>query len=173
LTNRRDWADRARHLSTQAKSDPIEYVHDEVGYNYRLTNVLAAIGVAQLEQLDDRVMARRRVASAYSAALGDQPGVTGMTEAPWAFSTFWLYTVRVDADVYGMDSRAVLRKLADANVQARPLWEPLHRSVAHQHAYACEAPVSDAWYRDALSLPSSAALTTDQQRRVIDVIRRT
>jgi perosamine synthetase len=172
LTNRPEWAQRARHLSTQAKSHPVEYAHDDVGYNYRLTNVLAAIGVAQLEQLDDRVAARRSVAEGYSAALAGQRGVAVPAEAPWAFSTYWLYTVRVDADVYGMDSRALLRKLASAGIQARPLWEPLHRSVAHKQSYACPAPAAEAWYREALSLPSSASLTAEQQGRVIDVIRR-
>lgn len=172
LTNRPEWADRARHLSTQAKSDPVEYAHDDVGYNYRLTNVLAAIGVAQLEQLDDRVAARRRVAERYSDALEAQPGVAIPTEAPWAFSTYWLYTVRVDAAAYGMDSRTLLRKLAEAGIQARPLWEPLHRSAVHQHSYACPAPAAEAWHREALSLPSSASLTAEQQRRVIKVIRR-
>jgi perosamine synthetase len=171
LTNRAEWAERARHLSTQAKSDPVEYAHDDVGYNYRLTNVLAAIGVAQLEQLDERVAARRRVADGYSTALAAQPGVAVPTEAPWAFSTYWLYTVRIDAEAYGVDSRALLRRLGAVGIQARPLWEPLHRSAVHRESYAAPAPVAEAWYREAVSLPSSASLTAEQQRRVIDSIR--
>jgi perosamine synthetase len=173
VTNNERYARRARHLTTQAKDDPIEYVHDEVGYNYRLTNVLAAIGVAQMEQLDAYVAAKRRIAERYADALARVPGLTPMREAPWARSTFGMYTVLVDPMRFGMDSRALLRVLAEYRIQTRPLWQPLHLSAAHQCADAAIAPcpVAERLSRDALSLPCSVGLTETQQDRVIEALR--
>jgi perosamine synthetase len=96
VTDNEEWAHRARYLTTQAKDDPVEYVHQEVGYNYRLTNVQAALGCAQMEQLPGYVAAKRRVAARYTETLTGTPGITPMREAPWAFGTFWMYTVLVD-----------------------------------------------------------------------------
>ncbi|HEX5436197.1 MAG TPA: LegC family aminotransferase [Gemmatimonadaceae bacterium] len=172
VTNNAEHARRARYLTTQAKDDPIEYVHEEVGYNYRLTNVLAAIGVAQMEQLDAYIAAKRRIARRYAAALGDVPGLTIMHEAPWARSVFWMYTILVDAARFGMDSRTLLRTLAAHGIQTRPLWQPLHLSRAHQNGEALRAPcpVAERLNRDALSLPCSVGLTDDEQDRVITAV---
>jgi perosamine synthetase len=163
-------AARARHLTTQAKDDPVEYIHGEVGYNYRLTNVLAAIGLAQLERLDRTVAAKRRAAARYATAFAEVPGVEPMREAPWAKSTFWMYTVLIDAAKYGQDSRALLRRLAGQGIMTRPLWQPMHLSPAHagSQAYRCETAARI--YRDALSLPSSVGLTAAQQKRVVAAI---
>ncbi len=96
VTNNAEWAARARYLTTQAKDDPIEYVHNAVGYNYRLTNVLAAMGCAQMEQLDTFVEAKRQIAQRYQESLGSLSGIRLPKEADWAFSTFWMYTVLID-----------------------------------------------------------------------------
>ncbi|HEU4586672.1 MAG TPA: LegC family aminotransferase, partial [Gemmatimonadaceae bacterium] len=164
-------ARRARHLTTQAKDDPIEYVHSEVGYNYRLTNVLAAIGVAQMELLDEYIEQKRAIAARYAEGLGDVPGITLMGEAHWARSVFWMYTVLVDESVYGMNSRALLRRLAELKLQSRPLWQPLHLSAAHSGQSHTECPVAERLNRDALSLPCSVGLTEAEQARVIEAIR--
>ena len=163
-------AARARYLTTQAKDDPLEYVHGAIGYNYRLTNVQAAIGVAQLERLDQYCAAKRRIAERYRAGLSGVPGVTLMSEAPWAHSAFWLYTILVDAARFGMDSRALLRRLAERNIQTRPLWQPLHRSPAHAGAQATDCSVADGLHRDALSLPCSVGLDRADQDRVIAAV---
>jgi perosamine synthetase len=164
-------AKRARHLTTQAKDDPIEYTHSEVGYNYRLTNVLAAMGVAQMELLDEYIEQKRAIAARYAEGLGDVPGITLMTEAPWARSVFWMYTVLVDQEVYGTDSRDLLRLLAARKIQTRPLWQPLHLSGAHRGESHNPCPVAERLNRDALSLPCSVGLTDDEQARVIEAIR--
>ncbi len=171
LTDDSRLAARAKYLSTQAKDDPLEYVHHEVGYNYRLTNVQAAMGVAQLEQLDAYVEAKRRIAARYQEALAAVPGIVPMPEAPWALSTFWMFTVLVRESEYGLDSRALLSRLGERGIAARPLWQPLHRSRAHVgcQAYRCE--VADALWRDGLSLPCSVGLSVSDQQRVIDAIR--
>jgi perosamine synthetase len=169
-TDRSEWAERARYLSTQAKDDPVEYVHGSVGYNYRLTNIQAALGVAQLEQLDEYVAAKRRHADRYSDALRQTEGISPMAEARWAASTFWLYTVLVDAVQYGADSRSLLGRLARNGIQSRPLWQPLNRSPALAGCPSASTPVADRIAASALSLPSSVDLTYADQDRVVATV---
>ena len=171
LTNNQEWAAKARFLSTQAKDDPIEYVHTEIGYNYRLTNIQAAMGCAQMEQLDGFIAAKRRIAATYTNALAEIPGISFMQEAAWAWSTSWLYTVLIDSDQYGMGSRDLLRALESQNIQARPLWQPLHRSVAHSSSQAYRIEHTDLLHQSALSLPCSVGLTDSDLERVVGVIR--
>jgi perosamine synthetase len=171
VTNRSDWESRARYLSTQAKDDALEYVHGSIGYNYRLTNIQAALGCAQMEQLHQHIAAKRRHADAYDAVLNDIAGLSGPSEAPWAASTFWLYTIRVDTDTYGCSSRQLLRRLDQHQIQSRPLWQPLHRSPAHRGAFALECCVAERLHAEALSLPCSVGLTPEQQDRVIRCLR--
>jgi perosamine synthetase len=159
VTDRADWAERARYLTTQAKDDYIEYVHNDIGYNYRLTNIQAALGCAQMEQLDGFVSAKRRTARQYTSALSSVAGISCRQQAPWAESTFWLYTVLVDEQVYGIDSRKLLKHLEQENIQARPLWQPLHRSKAHAGSHSFRIEVTERIHSTALSLPSSTGLS--------------
>lgn len=170
VTDDEAWAERARYLTTQAKDDPLEYVHHEIGYNYRLTNVQAALGVAQLEQLDEYIAAKRRIAATYTQAFDAIPGVTPMQEANWAFSIFWMYTALFDETDYGMDSRSLLQALRERNIQTRPLWQPIHNSPAHEGDLASPCETAEMLNRTALSLPCSVGLSPDEQRRVIQVI---
>lgn len=171
ITDNAEWGERAKYLTTQAKDDPLEFIHDEIGFNYRLTNIQAAVGVAQLEQVDEFITAKRRIAAGYSKALADVPGLTAMREAPWASSVFWLYTVLIDETAYGMSSRALLHTLRREGIQARPLWQPLHRSPAHQTGVVADCAVAERVNASALSLPSSVGLTEEQQEHVVAIIR--
>jgi len=171
VTDREDWARRAKYLTTQAKDDPIEFEHGAVGYNYRLTNIQAAMGVAQMEQLDDYLAAKRRIADRYAAALSDVPGLTLMRQAPWAQSAWWLYTVLVDAVEFGMDARALMRRLGERKIQTRPLWQPIHQSKPYRGMTpSLGCPVSERLHAQALSLPCSVGLQAEQQTRVIDAV---
>jgi len=170
VTDDATMAERARYFTTQAKDDPLEFVHRNVGYNYRLPNVAAAIGCAQLEQLATFAAAKRRIARRYEEALHAVPGVTAMRNAPWALSVFWMYTVRIDARTCGWTSRDLLRVLEADGIQSRPLWQPLHHSPAHERSFSRDCPVAEDWYREALSLPCSTGLTDDQQARVIAAV---
>lgn len=172
VTNNAEWAQRAKYLTTQAKDDPVEYVHGAIGYNYRLTNVLAAIGCAQMELLDEYIAAKRRIATRYETALATIPGLQPMREATWASSVFWMYTILVDAAVYGRDSRALLAEFSRERIQTRPLWQPLHLSPAHAGAEAANSGVAERLYRDGLSLPCSVGLTEADQERVIATLNR-
>ena len=170
-TNNAAWADRAKYLTTQAKDDPLEYRHDEIGYNYRLTNLAAALGVAQMEQLDEYVAAKRRIAARYAGALRGLPGLTCLAEAPWACSTFWMFTVRIAAEAFGMGSRDLLHRLQQQGIQSRPLWQPMHLSKSQTGAMAWEVTVADRLHAECLSLPCSVGLRTDEQERVIAAIQ--
>jgi len=171
VTDNETFAKRAKYLTTQAKDDPLEYVHNEIGYNYRLTNIQAAMGCAQLEKLNEYILSKRHIAEVYKDALEVIPGITPMREAHWAHSIFWLYTVLVNELHYGRDSRSLIEELGHEGIQARPLWLPIHQSKAY---YGCYIPydckVAEQLNRQALSLPSSVSLTIVEQQRVIECI---
>jgi perosamine synthetase len=164
-------ARRAKYLTTQAKDDALEFVHGAVGYNYRLTNLQAALGCAQLELVDEYVAAKRRIAERYREGLSGVAGLSPMREAPWAESVFWLSSVLVDEGAFGMGSRALLRHLEQAGIQTRPLWQPGHLSPAHRGSFATDCSTAERLNRDALSLPCSVGLTDDAQSRVIEAVR--
>jgi perosamine synthetase len=170
VTNDPDLAAKAKYLSTQAKDDPVEYVHKETGFNYRLSNVLAALGCAQMELLDEFIAIKRGIAAEYAKAFANVPGVTMMPEASWARSIFWLNTVLIEEVLYGEDSRALMKRLARRGIQARPLWEPLHRSQALQGVQSIGGEVADDINRRALSLPSSVGMTPEQVQEVIAAV---
>jgi len=165
------WAEKTKYLTTQAKDDPVEFVHGEIGYNYRLTNMQAALGCAQLEVLDDYIAAKRRIASIYARELRNVPGIIPAPQAPWAFCVYWMYTALIDAKRYGMDSRALLRRLGEERIQARPLWQPNHLSPAHVASKAWRCPVAEMLNQMALSLPCSVGLDDSSLTRVNKLIK--
>ena len=171
VTDNEKWAKRAKHLTTQAKDDPVEYMHSEIGFNYRLTNVQAAMGVAQLEMLSSYVEIKRRIAETYATDLQKIAGIRVMREAEWARSAFWMYTVELDEEVFGIDSRKLMIELGARGIQTRPLWQPLHESAAHANGLPADCPVAERLNREALSLPCSVGLSLDDQRSVIEQIK--
>ena len=146
-------------------------MHHEIGYNYRLTSVQAALGCAQLERLSGFVADKRRIAALYDEAFRDVPGIQPMKEAPWATASYWMYTILVDPDSCRTDSRSLLQALAACNIQTRPLWQPLHASRAHRESFARPCPVATRLNHMALSLPCSTGLTQEEQDRVIAAVR--
>lgn len=171
VTDNEEWARRAKYLTTQAKDDPVEYIHHEIGFNHRLTNVQAAMGCAQMELLDDYIAAKRRIAARYTEAFADLDGITPMREASWAGSVFWMFTVLLEETRYGLGWRALLVKLQEQKIQSRPLWQPLHQSRAHAGSQAVGGTVAERLYATALSLPCSVGLRPEEQERVIEIVR--
>lgn len=162
---------KAKYLSTQAKDDPLEYVHCEVGYNYRLTNVAAAIGCAQLERIDSHIASKRKTAAFYRSLFDSMSGFEFMPHAEWAAPVFWLSTVLVDESVTGFSSRTLLAHLAAEGIQSRPLWQPLHVSKAFRGvSEPRRCPNAERLCRDALSLPSSVGILDSELERVADTI---
>jgi perosamine synthetase len=164
-------AARSRYLSTQARDDTLEYIHASVGFNYRLTNLQAAVGVAQLEQLAEHVRRKREIAARYTATLDGIVGVTLPGEAPWARSTFWLYTILVAAPAR-RTSRELIADLDGAGIEARPVWAPLHEQRPYLGARTFGLEHTGAIHAAAVSLPSSVDLSEADQDRVLAAIRR-
>lgn len=158
---------RARYLTTQAKDDPIEYFHKEIGYNYRLTNVAAAIGVAQLEQIDGFIARKRQIAGLYARELSRLPGVVPMPMTPHTESNAWLYTILLAPGTTLAARQEVVRGLNARGIGSRPLWHTIHDlpPFAGDQAFAIEHAVD--LYTRAVSLPSGARLSDDDVRRVV------
>ncbi len=171
VTANETWAKKARYLTTQAKDDPQEYIHHEIGYNYRLTNIQAALGCAQMELLAGYVERRRDIHAMYRSHLSDISGIQFQAEAEGVRSNFWLTTIYIDRAQFGMAARALRQVLKDAQIEARPLWQPAHLSPAHQDAFKLPCPVSEDLFANCLSLPSSSSSSDQDIARVIQVIR--
>jgi perosamine synthetase len=167
VTDREDFAVRARYLTTQAKDDELEFVHHEIGFNYRLTNLQAAVGLAQLEELGTCVASKQETAHFYDDELAALP-FERPRQAPWAAATWWLYTVLTDRARPEIDSRAIGRHLAAARIETRPLWRPvsMQRPYAGCQAYHCE--VSRDLHQRSLSLPCSVGIPRSALQRVVD-----
>jgi pyridoxal phosphate-dependent aminotransferase EpsN len=170
---RADWVEKARYWSTQAREPGPAYHHVELGYNYRMSNVLAAIGRGQLEVLDERVRQRRAVEARYRAALADLPGIAFMPEAPYGLHTHWLTCLTVDPARAGASRDDVLRALAAEDIEARPLWKPMHLQPLLAACPRYGGEVAAGLFERGLCLPSSSSLTLAEQHRVIEVVRRT
>jgi pyridoxal phosphate-dependent aminotransferase EpsN len=163
----------ARKLATQARDPAPHYEHSEMGFNYRLSNVLAAIGRGQLRVLSERVAARRRNFAFYSAALGDMPGIEFMPEAPWGTHTRWLTTLTIDPDEFGADTETVRLALEAEGIEARPLWKPMHLQPLYAHAPVVGGAIANDLFARGLCIPSGSNLTEIDRERVAAVVRRT
>jgi pyridoxal phosphate-dependent aminotransferase EpsN len=172
LAARKDWADRARYLATQAREPVRHYEHKELGYNYRLSNLLAAVGRAQLADLDRRVEARRAIQARYRAALGDLPGWSFMPEAGFGRATFWLTGATIDPAVAGETRDDVIDRLAATDIEARPVWKPLHLQPAFAGARVFRGQIAEQLFQGGICLPSGSALALRDQDRVIEAVRR-
>ena len=161
----------ARKLATQAREPVPHYEHTEIGYNYRMSNVLAGIGRAQLKVLEDRVQARRRIFEYYYRHLSDLPGIEFMPEAPWGRHTRWLTTLTIDPKKFGATREDVRLALEAANIESRPVWKPMHLQPVYAGYETFGGAVAERLFRDGLCLPSSSQLTEEELNRVVQVIR--
>lgn len=166
--------DQARFWSTQARDTAPHYQHSEMGYNYRLSNLLAAIGRGQLELLEERVKRRRSIGRRYRERLGSIPGLRFMPEARNCRSTHWLSALTIDEEVAGFSSRQLLSCLEQHNIEARPVWKPLHLQPLFEsnyyYPYSEEYSVSDNLFSTGVCLPSGSSLSDEDLERVIYAI---
>ena len=165
-------ARRARHLTTQARVPGEAYFHDEIGYNYRMTNLQAAVGLAQLEQLPGFLARKKEIAARYAADLADVPGITLPHELPWGEASWWLYAILIDPAIAGSDWKHVLRVLADGGIQSRPLWVPIHMMEIYRGHERLGGHKAEWLFERGLCLPSSAGLLPTDQERVIRALRK-
>jgi pyridoxal phosphate-dependent aminotransferase EpsN len=167
-----DLVAHARKLSTQARDPAPHYQHTEIGFNYRMSNVAAAIGRGQLRVLEERVEARRRNFEHYRRALGDLPGIELMPEAPWGRHTRWLSCLTVDPARFGADRETLRLALEAEDIEARPVWKPMHLQPVFASCPVYGGEVAADLFTRGLCLPSGSNLRPDELERVTDVIRR-
>ena len=158
---------KARFLATQARDPAPHYQHSEIGFNYRLSNVLAGIGRGQLQVLSERVAARRRNFEIYAAALGKLPGVEFMPEADFGTCTRWLTCLTVDPEKFGADREQIRLSLATQQIECRPVWKPLHMQPIFGEYEAIGGEIAEDLFTHGLCLPSGSNLTDEELERVI------
>ena len=166
---------KARFWATQARDSARHYQHSEVGYNYRLSNVLAGIGRGQLQVLNDRIEARRCVFERYYTALSGVKGIEFMPEAPYGHSTRWLTALTVNPDMCNVSKEQIIDALEDQNIEARPVWKPMHLQPLFNgcdyYSFSEKLSISDKLFENGLCLPSGSNLSEDDQNRVIKCIK--
>ncbi len=167
VANERRYIDLARKLATQARDPAPHYQHSELGYNYRMSNLLAALGLGQLRVLRERVAQRRRNFQYYARALSAIPGLMFMPEAPYGTSTRWLTTLTIDPATSGVDREAVRTTLEHEDIESRPVWKPMHQQPALEHYPSVLTGVADRLFADGLCLPSGSNMTEADLERVV------
>jgi pyridoxal phosphate-dependent aminotransferase EpsN len=172
VSRERDWIEHARKLSTQAREPVVHYEHVEVGFNYRMSNLLAALGRAQLESLPERVATRRRNRDRYAELLGDVPGISFMPEATYGTTNAWLTCVLIDPGAFGADREAIRLALEAEDIEARPLWKPMHLQPIFASHNAFGGDVSGRLFERGLCLPSGSSLTEEDHDRVVATVLR-
>lgn len=167
--------EQARFLATQARDRALHYQHSRTGFNYRLSNVLAGIGRGQLEVLEERVTTRRLIFKRYCQALSSVPGIYFMPELEGTYSNRWLTTLTVNERETGISARALLATLIQQNIEARPVWKPLHRQPLFQdcrfYPYRAGKRVSEELFEHGICLPSGSNLSNADQERVIRCLK--
>jgi dTDP-4-amino-4,6-dideoxygalactose transaminase len=153
--------ERARHLSTQARDPAPHYEHSEIGFNYRMSNLLAAVGRAQLEGLPDKVKRRREINAAYRAAFAELPGIGFLPNAPDGEPTNWLTVITLD------DPTPVREHLESLDIEARPAWKPMHLQSVFADCEMRGGAIAEEIFRQGLCLPSGSAMTDDDVARVV------
>ncbi len=166
VTNDEALAKKAKHLTTQAKSDPFEYVHDEVGYNYRMVNVLAAMGVAQMEQLPSFLLRKKEITSYYTNALSERIGFVPQKIASEVTPNNWLFTI------LHKEQKKLLKELTGSQIQVRPFWVPMNQlEMFRKDLYISIADVSNEVYSRGISLPCSTNISNEELESVVTKIK--
>jgi pyridoxal phosphate-dependent aminotransferase EpsN len=167
---------KARHWSTQAKDAFNYYHHTEIGYNYRLSNILAGIGRGQLMVLDDRIKTRLKIFNKYFEELSNLNGIEFLLEAPYGKSNHWLTVLTIDPNITGTSAEKVIDLLEEQNIEARRVWKPMHLQPLYSHCkyYPHEngRSISDVLFANGICLPSGSNLTTEEQERIIHFVKK-
>jgi pyridoxal phosphate-dependent aminotransferase EpsN len=166
---------KARFWATQARDKASHYQHSEIGYNYRLSNILAAIGRGQLQVLSDRITTRKKICYRYRENLAGIAGISFMPEASFGIPNYWLTVITVDPSKCGVTNLDIMNTLEKNNIEARPLWKPLHLQPVFNkctyYPYCDEYSVSERLFAGGLCLPSGSSLSQDEQKRIINIVK--
>lgn len=166
LSSNQEWIDKARFLATQARDAAVHYEHSEVGYNYRMSNILAGIGRGQMEVLDQRVEQKRNVNNFYRELLNIE-GISFLTEPNKSFfSNYWLTTIIINKQITGFSAEALRLFWLNENIEARPLWKPMHKQIAYKQYPSFVNGTSEGLFNNGLCLPSGSNLTQNEMDRI-------
>ncbi len=171
VSNDRKWTDRARFLATQARDAAPHYQHSTIGYNYRLSNLQAAVGRGQLRVLPERVDARRANFAFYERELSGTPGISFMPEASYGRATRWLTCVQVDPQAFGATREDLRRAFERDNIEARPVWKPMHLQPVYAGCPVVGGSVAQHIFEHGLCLPSGSGLTESELERVAHIFK--
>ena len=166
-----DLVRRARFLATQARDPAPHYQHSRIGYNYRMSNILAAIGRGQLRALDERIAARRRTFEHYRAALTGLPGIEFMPIASYGRPNYWLTVILISPEAFGADREAVRQALEAEDIEARPIWKPMHLQPAFAGCRVRGGDISADLFAHGLCLPSGSRMSYDDLDRVVGTVK--
>ncbi|MFD9626501.1 DegT/DnrJ/EryC1/StrS family aminotransferase [Peribacillus muralis] len=176
VSDNQELLDKALFLATQARDPAIHYQHSSIGYNYRLSNILAGVARAQLEVLDDRIKARRRVFNRYKKSLEAIPGITFMPELADTIGNRWLTALLIDEKITGTSPIEIIDALEAENIESRPVWKPLHLQPVFKGSdmftETDEGCVSSSLFEQGLCLPSGSAMTDTDQERVVAIVKK-
>jgi aminotransferase in exopolysaccharide biosynthesis len=167
LTDDEEMAKKIRYLTTQAKDDPVRYIHHEIGYNFRLTNIQAALGVAQLEQLPGFLKRKRGIFQQYQTTLNDVDGLTIADVPDYAENNCWMILLQIDKKTYGEDREELMQRLDANNIQTRPAWAPIHLQKPYQSCQTYRVEQAEELVENSLCLPSSTNLSDEDLDNVI------
>ncbi len=172
VSNDGDLIAHARKLATQARDPAPHYQHSEIGYNYRMSNIIAGIGRGQLQVLEERVQARRRNFDYYNETLGHLPGIKFAPEADWGRHSRWLTTLTIDPEQFGATREDVRLALEEENIESRPVWKPMHLQPIFAQYESIGGEVAQKLFQNGLCLPSGSSLTDSDLERVVKVIKK-
>ena len=162
---------KAKFLATQARDDAPHYEHTEIGYNYRMSNILAGIGRGQMQVIEERVMQKRNIFNFYKENIENLPGLEFQPELAGTKSNHWLTAITIDPEIAGIDREKIRLALVDKNIDSRPLWKPMHMQQVFKLASKYENGTSEKLFQNGLCLPSGTALTKEDIDRVCNVIK--
>ncbi|RMG20094.1 MAG: LegC family aminotransferase [Methanobacteriota archaeon] len=168
VTNNPDYAEKAKYLTTQAKDDPLYYIHNEVGYNFRLTNIQAAMGVAQLELLPEFIEIKKNNYDKYKSAISQISGLS-LAEVPeYSEPNYWFYCLQIDADQYGMNRDELMQYLNSRGIQVRPIWHLNHLQKPYQQCFHYRIEQAFKLFENTINIPCSTNLTDEQLKKVVE-----
>ena len=171
VSEKEEFMQRAKFLSTQARDLAPHYQHSQIGYNYRLSNLLAAVGRGQLERLDEKVERKRAINEFYRKALQDLPGIDFMPQAPYGRPNCWLSVILMNPEEFGGDRETVRLALEKENIESRPIWKPMHLQPVFKGCRIRGGTISEDLFQRGLCLPSGTQLTEEDLNRIVKVIR--
>lgn len=170
LTDNKDYAEKAKYLTTQAKDDKVHYIHNEIGYNYRLTNIQAALGIAQLEKLPEFIEIKKRNFSIYKEKINEIPGLHLAETPDYAENNHWMYSLQIDKDKYGKDREKLMQYLSDKGIQTRPVWYLNHLQKSYKDCQNYKIEKAIELWEKTLNIPCSVNLTNESINKVMETL---